>query len=87
MPKLFGCLVIMLIVASPSLTADVLKPYKVTFRTTDCVGDTGMASVEVDRIEKIRGVDCGPGKNGRQLKQVLARPLAKASPTVRLHGS
>lgn len=80
MPKLMISLFItLLIIVSPALTADVLKPYKVTFRTTDCAGDTGLASVEVDRIEKIRGVDCGPGKNGRQLKQVLARPLAKSS--------
>lgn len=64
-----------LVIASPALTADVLKPYKVTFRTTDCAGDTGMASVDVDRIEKIRAMDCGPGQSGRHLKQVLVKPL------------
>jgi hypothetical protein len=79
MRQLLAPLVIMLVMASPTLRADVLTPYKVTFRTTDCAGDTGMASVEVDRIEKIRSVDCGPDKSGRQLKQVLARPLGKAS--------
>ncbi len=79
MRQLFVSLAIALVMASPALTADVLKPYKVTFRTTDCAGDTGMASVDVDRIEKIRGVECGPDKSGRQLKQVLVKPVGKAS--------
>ena len=79
MRQLLLSLAIVLVMANPALTADVLKPYKVTFRTTDCAGDTGLASVDVDRIEKIRGVDCGPDKSGRQLKQVLVRPLGKAS--------
>ena len=55
------------------LRADVLKPYKVTFRTTDCAGDTGLASVDVDRIEKIRTLECSPGAGGRRIKQVLAK--------------
>ncbi len=79
MRQLLVSLAITLVIVSPALTADVLKPYKVTFRTTDCAGDTGMASVDVDRIEKIRGVDCGPDKSGRQLKQVLVRPVGKTS--------
>ena len=74
MRQLLTSLVIALVLANSALAADVLKPYKVTFRTTDCAGDTGMASVEVDRIEKIRGVDCGPDKSGLRLKQVLVRP-------------
>lgn len=77
MRQLLVSLVITLVMASPALTADVLKPYKVTFRTTDCAGDTGMASVDVDRIEKIRGVECGPDKSGRQLKQVLVKSQGK----------
>lgn len=79
MRQLLVPLAIALVIACPTLAADVLKPYKVTFRTTDCAGDTGMASVDVDRIEKIRGVDCGPDKSGRQLKQVLVKPRGKAS--------
>ena len=78
MRQLPASLVIALIMAGPALAADVLKPYKVTFRTTDCAGDTGMASVEVDRIEKIRGVDCAPDKSGLRLKQVLVRPRSTA---------
>jgi hypothetical protein len=78
MRQLPASLVIALVMAGPALAADVLKPYKVTFRTTDCAGDTGMASVEVDRIEKIRGVDCGPDKSGLRLKQVLVRPRPTA---------
>ncbi len=78
MRQLLTSLVIALVLANSALAADVLKPYKVTFRTTDCAGDTGMASVEVDRIEKIRGVDCGPDKSGLRLKQVLVKPLSSA---------
>lgn len=63
-----------LLFAGPALGADVLKPFKVTFRTTDCAGDTGMASVDVDRIEKIRSLECGPGNAGRRIKQVLTKP-------------
>lgn len=79
MRQLLLSLAIALVIASPGLSADALKPYKVTFRTTDCAGDTGMANVDVDRIEKIRGVDCGPDKSGRQLKQVLVKPQGKAT--------
>lgn len=78
MRQLLASLAMTLVVANPALAADVLKPYKVTFRTTDCAGDTGMASVEVDRIEKIRGVDCGPDKSGLRLKQVLVRSRTSA---------
>ena len=62
-----------LLFAGPTLGADVLKPYKVTFRTTDCAGDTGMASVDVDRIEKIRSLECNPDASGRRIKQVLTK--------------
>ena len=65
--------------AGPLIRADVLKPYKVTFRTTDCAGDTGMASVDVDRIEKIRTLECGAGNTSRHIKQVLAKPASGAS--------
>ena len=68
-----------LLLAGPALGADVLKPFKVTFRTTDCAGDTGLASVDVDRIEKIRSLECGPGDSGRRIKQVLAKPASGAT--------
>ena len=79
MRQLMLSLAMALVIASPALAADVLKPYKVTFRTTDCAGDTGLASVDVDRIEKIRSVDCGPDKSGPRLKQVLAKPQGRTS--------
>ena len=68
-----------LLLAGPILRADVLKPYKVTFRTTDCAGDTGLASVDVDRIEKIRNLECNPGTSGRRIKQVLTKSASGAS--------
>ena len=68
-----------LLLAGPILRADVLKPYKVTFRTTDCAGDTGLASVDVDRIEKIRSLECNPGASGRRIKQVLTKSASGAS--------
>ena len=43
---------------------------KVTFRTTDCSGATGLASVNVDHITRTQPYDC---PNGRKLKQVLTR--------------
>lgn len=66
------------ILASPAPASDVLKPYRVTFRTTDCSGATGMASVEVDRIEKVQDIACPPEKGGHSLKQVLARNQDKS---------
>jgi hypothetical protein len=50
--------------------ADFPGPLKVTFRTVDCSGATGLASVDVDRITRIQPYDC---PNGRKLKQVLVR--------------
>ncbi len=79
MHRLLLSLAIALVITAPDLSAEVLKPYKITFRTTDCAGDTGMASVDADRIDKIRSVDCGPDKSGRQLKQVLVKPVGKAT--------
>lgn len=79
MRHLLLSLAVTLVIVSPALSADVLTPYKVTFRTTDCAGDTGMASVDVDRIDKIRSLECGPDKSGRQLKQVLVIPQGKAT--------
>ena len=50
--------------------ADYPGVIKVTFRTTDCSGATGLASVNVDHITRTQPVDC---PNGRKLKQVLTR--------------
>jgi len=50
--------------------ADFPGPLKATFRTVDCSGATGMASVDVDHIHRIQPYDC---PNGRKLKQVLVR--------------
>jgi hypothetical protein len=59
--------------AAGAAQAGALEPLKVTFQTTECNGDTGMASVDVDRIERIQSVDCD---NGRKLRQVLVKPAA-----------
>jgi hypothetical protein len=67
---------IVLLIVGPAALAGTLEPFKVTFRTTDCNGETGMVSVDVDRIEKIRALDCGPGYHGKQLRQVLTRPVS-----------
>lgn len=53
--------------ASQATGTDIMK---VTFRTTDCSGATGLASVNVDHIARTQPYDC-PG--GRKLKQVLTR--------------
>jgi hypothetical protein len=48
--------------------ADFPGALKVTFRTTDCDGSTGMGSVDADRVSRIQSHSC---PNGRKLKQVL----------------
>jgi len=45
--------------------------YMITFQTTDCNGDTGMASVEINRIYKIETVECDPPHQTAKRKQVL----------------
>ncbi|RLB68835.1 MAG: hypothetical protein DRH04_06265 [Deltaproteobacteria bacterium] len=54
--------------------------YMITFQTTDCNGDTGIATVEIDRIYKIRSISCEPPYQDARLKQVLV--ISKT-----LHGS
>ena len=49
---------------------DFTDGLKVTFRTTDCSGATGLASVKVDYITRTQAYDCA---GGRKLKQVLTR--------------
>lgn len=53
--------------ATQAMGTDIIK---VTFRTTDCSGATGLASVNVDHIARTQPYDC---PNGRKLKQVLTR--------------
>lgn len=48
--------------------ADFPGPLKVTFRTTDCDGATGLGSVDADRVARIQPYAC-PG--GAKLKQLL----------------
>lgn len=50
--------------------AGSLDVLKVTFRTTDCSGASGLASVNVDHIARTQAYDCPAG---RKLKQVLTR--------------
>jgi hypothetical protein len=60
-----------LILASASaLATDPYRPMKVTFQTTDCAGATGMASVDVDLIDRLQPLTCD---SGRKLKQVLVK--------------
>jgi len=59
-----------LLLPSVAAAADFPGPLKVTFRTLDCTGATGLASVNVDHITRIQPYDCS---NGRRLKQVLVR--------------
>lgn len=60
-------------------SADVLSPIRVTFSTTECNGDSGMASVDVDRIERIQSIDCGAAGSGQKRHQVLVRPAGGAN--------
>lgn len=61
---------LLLAIALPATAADYPGTLKVTFRTTDCDGATGLASVNADAVTRIQPYTC---PNGRQLKQLLAR--------------
>lgn len=50
--------------------AAIAAGFSVTFRTTECNGDTGIGTARVERIYKIQSFDCD---DGRKLKQVLVR--------------
>ena len=60
----------LIVIAIPALAADPYRPMKVTFQTTDCAGATGMASVDVDLIDRLQPLTCD---SGRKLKQVLVK--------------
>jgi hypothetical protein len=64
---------LLLALALPAVAADYPGTLKVTFRTTDCDGATGMASVNADAVTRVQPYTC---PNGRQLKQLLARSPA-----------
>lgn len=60
---------ILLSLAIPvALAADFPGTLKVTFRTSDCDGASGLGSVNADHISRIQPYNC---PNGRKLKQVL----------------
>jgi hypothetical protein len=63
-----------------TISAAAGSSYMVTFQTTDCNGDTGIASVEINRIYKIKSISCEPPYQAARRKQVLATSKA-------LHGS
>lgn len=46
--------------------------YQVTFATMSCSGESGFATVEVDRIFKMQSAGCA-GEDGKQLKHVLVK--------------
>ena len=60
----------LILAATSALAADPYRPMKVTFQTTDCGGATGMASVDVDLIDRLQPITCD---SGRKLKQVLVK--------------
>lgn len=65
------CTAILIGIAMPvAFAADFPGTLKVTFRTSDCDGATGLGSVNADHISRIQPYDC---PNGRKLKQVLTR--------------
>ena len=67
MTRTLLCLSLALI-ATATPAADPARPLKATFQTTDCAGATGLASVDVDRIERLQPLTC---ETGRELRQVL----------------
>ena len=63
-----------------AITAIASSTYTITFQTTDCNGNTGMASVEINRIYKIETITCDPPYKDAKRKQVLVTSKT-------LHGS
>ncbi len=59
-----------LLLPAMAVAAGFPGPHKITFRTTDCDGATGVAQVNADAVSRVQAHTCG---NGRQLKQVLTR--------------
>ena len=53
-----------------AFASDFPGTLKVSFRTSDCTGASGLGSVNVDHITRIQPTDC---TNGHKLKQVLTR--------------
>jgi hypothetical protein len=64
--------VVVLSLLSVGASASDLGPIRVTFKTLDCAGEHGSASVAADRIERIEPYTC-PDAPARKLKRVLAR--------------
>jgi 3D (Asp-Asp-Asp) domain-containing protein len=72
MKRLFvGVFFLLVLLAALPVLAE--SSYMVTFQTTDCNGDTGMATVEIDRIHSIETVTCDPPHEQAKRKQVLVR--------------
>ena len=71
--KRFFVGVFFLLVLLAALPVLAESSYMVTFQTTDCNGDTGMATVEIDRIHSIETVTCDPPQEQAKRKQVLIR--------------
>lgn len=69
-PRSLVVMLVAVLCPTAALAADFPGPIKVTFRTVDCAGAAGLASVDVDRITRLQPYDC---PNGRKLKQVLTR--------------
>ncbi|NIA19805.1 MAG: hypothetical protein GWP07_05155 [Xanthomonadaceae bacterium] len=75
--KILGVLFLVFVIA---VSASAGTPYMVTFQTTDCNGDTGIASVGINRIYKIETVECDSPYQAAKRKQVLVTSQT-------LHGS
>lgn len=61
---------VLILAVAPTLAADPTRPMKLTFQTTDCTGATGMASIDVDRFDRMQPLTCD---SGQKLKQVLVK--------------
>jgi hypothetical protein len=49
-----------------------ISDFQITFQTTDCNGNMGIASVNVEEIYRIQSMQCDPGST-LELKQVLVK--------------
>ena len=69
--------IVVVICLTGSAVAGSVSDTQVTFQTTDCDGNTGFASVELERIWRINDAGCStPDKPNEKLMQVLVKSLS-----------
>ena len=66
--------IVCLLIAAVYLNTATAADYLVTFKTTECNGDRGMASVQMDTIWRMSSIECrSPENPDEKLMQLLVK--------------